>query len=144
MLIERILGRTGAPVTLMLLVLVSALAGAGMYALGPLGGHFFTALFVLFYVPAILTGVLLIAWAMRLCDPAVAASQFALFMAIPNFGRSLMASGGGWLAGAEGYDATLVAVAVFMFLAMTLLVISSRLAHRVHQPTTRAIIGQDA
>lgn len=48
--------------------------------------------------------VLNIAWLMNLTNPLVAASQFSLFMAIPNFVRSLGSGGHGQIVDAYGYD----------------------------------------
>lgn len=48
--------------------------------------------------------VLNIAWLMNLTNPLVAASQFALFMAIPNFVRSLGSGFHGQLVDHYGYD----------------------------------------
>ncbi len=56
--------------------------------------------------------ILLIAWAMMLSKPAVAASQFALMMAISNFARSGMAGAWGQLTESHGYGAVFFAVAV--------------------------------
>ena len=55
--------------------------------------------------------VLFIAWMMNLTNPAVAASQFALFMAIPNFVRSLGAGGHGQIVDHYGYDAAFLVAA---------------------------------
>ncbi len=55
---------------------------------------------------------LIVAWSMNLTNPLVAASQFSLFMAIPNFSRSLSLGGYGQLIEKFGYDASfLVATA---------------------------------
>ncbi|MEY4268927.1 MAG: hypothetical protein RLZZ58_143 [Pseudomonadota bacterium] len=51
--------------------------------------------------------------AMRLCNPAVAATQFAVFMAILNLGRTIASASLGWLDSLGGIPA--------MFAAMTLL-----------------------
>ncbi|MCB1561593.1 MAG: MFS transporter [Xanthomonadales bacterium] len=56
--------------------------------------------------------ILLIAWAMLLCRPAVAASQFALMMAVSNFARSGMSGAWGQLTESHGYAAVFYAVAV--------------------------------
>ncbi len=56
--------------------------------------------------------ILLIAWAMMLSRPAVAASQFALMMAISNFARSGMAGAWGQITESHGYAAVFFAVAL--------------------------------
>ncbi|PKP97359.1 MAG: hypothetical protein CVT76_04660 [Alphaproteobacteria bacterium HGW-Alphaproteobacteria-15] len=48
--------------------------------------------------------VLNIAWSMNLTNPLVAASQYALFMAIPNFVRSLGSGGHGQIVDNYGYN----------------------------------------
>lgn len=55
--------------------------------------------------------VLVIAWSMNLTNPVVAASQFALFMAIPNFVRSLGSGGHGQIVDNYGYDAAFLVAA---------------------------------
>ena len=56
--------------------------------------------------------VLFLAWLMNLTNPLIAASQFSLFMAIPNFVRSLGSGGHGQIVDIYGYDtAFLVAAA---------------------------------
>lgn len=68
------------------------------------------------YITVVWTGfmgftALLCAWSMNLTNPLVAASQFALFMAIPNFARSFALGGYGQLIEAFGYDAALIVAA---------------------------------
>ena len=63
-----------------------------------------------------------IVWAMRICDPAVAASLFALFMAVPNFARSMLAGWSGVVVENSGYEGvyytiagvTLVSLVIFL------------------------------
>ena len=54
---------------------------------------------------------MLIVWAMRISNPAIAASQFALFMAVPNLSRSMMAGNSGLLVEGAGYAMTYYVVA---------------------------------
>lgn len=68
--------------------------------------------------------VALSACAMRITVPAVAASQFALFNAIPNFGRSTMSGSSGWIVESYGYAATYLAVALLVGLGLGLLIAS--------------------
>lgn len=56
--------------------------------------------------------VLIIAWSMNLTNPAVAASQFSLFMAIPNFARSLASGVHGQIIDAYGYEAAFLIAAI--------------------------------
>lgn len=55
--------------------------------------------------------ILICAWSMNLTNPLVAASQFALFMAIPNFARSFSLGGYGQFVEAYGYDAAFLVAA---------------------------------
>lgn len=55
--------------------------------------------------------VLVLAWSMNLTNPVVAASQFALFMAIPNFVRSLGSGGHGQIVDSYGYNAAFLIAA---------------------------------
>ena len=65
----------------------------------------FTGLAVL---RAITTGAL----AMRLCTPAIAATQFAVFMAILNLGRTISSAALGWIDSLGGMPAMFIAVAI--------------------------------
>ena len=60
----------------------------------------------------VLRGVTGGALSMRLCAPAVAATQFAVFMAIANLGRALGSASLGWLDGLGGIPAMFTAIAV--------------------------------
>ena len=80
----------------------------------------FMALTSVLYVLSITLTISLIVWAMRICNPAIAASQFALFMAIPNLSRSLMSGNSGWLVEGGGYGATYLVVAAILVLGLTL------------------------
>ena len=83
-------------------------------------GRIFAALYFLQYCFALLLQIILIVWAMRLCNPAVAASLFAMFMAVPNFGRSLLSGASGWVIEGYGYSGAYLAVALVLLLALTL------------------------
>ncbi|WP_164089054.1 MFS transporter [Sphingorhabdus sp. YGSMI21] len=72
----------------------------------------FAAIFAVQYFASLFLTIALIVWAMRLCDPAIAASLFALFMAVPNLARSAMSGSFGWLIEASGYAAAYYAVAI--------------------------------
>ncbi|MGY6551518.1 MAG: hypothetical protein ACXIT4_06425 [Erythrobacter sp.] len=64
------------------------------------------------FLLGVMLTIVLIVWAMRISNPAIAASQFALFMAVPNFARSIMAGNSGWLVESGGYAMTYYAVAL--------------------------------
>lgn len=55
--------------------------------------------------------------AMRLCTPAVAATQFAVFMAILNLGRTLASASLGWIDSLGGIPAMFTAMVVCSLLA---------------------------
>ena len=86
------------------------------------GGDVFVGLFMAQIVAITLLTILLIAWGMMLSNPAIAASQFAIIMAIPNFGRSTMSGASGQIVENFGYGTTyfvaagLTAIALLLFL----------------------------
>lgn len=82
------------------------------------GDFAFMAVSATMYILSITLTISLIVWAMRICNPVIAASQFALFMAIPNFARSLMSGNSGWLVEGAGYGATYFAVAGLVLLGL--------------------------
>jgi PAT family beta-lactamase induction signal transducer AmpG len=80
------------------------------------GTDAFSSLTMQIYITVIWAGfggfvALIIAWSMNLTNPLVAASQFSLFMAIPNFSRSLTLGGYGQLIEKYGYDASFLVAA---------------------------------
>jgi MFS transporter, PAT family, beta-lactamase induction signal transducer AmpG len=72
----------------------------------------------------VLHTVVLIVWAMRISSPAIAASQFALFMAVPNLSRSVMAGNSGWLVEGGGYAITYFAVAGILLVGLALCILA--------------------
>jgi PAT family beta-lactamase induction signal transducer AmpG len=81
------------------------------------GTDAFSSLAMQIYIVVIWAGfigivALIVAWSMNLTNPLVAASQFSLFMAIPNFSRSLSLGGYGQLIEKFGYDASFLVAAV--------------------------------
>ncbi|MGB3721810.1 MAG: hypothetical protein WA979_03195, partial [Pacificimonas sp.] len=70
--------------------------------------------------------VLFIAWGMMLSNPAVAASQFAVIMAIPNFARSSLSAAAGPIIESDGVDAVYFAVAALTTGAVLLSLYASR------------------
>lgn len=64
--------------------------------------------------------VLGVAWLMNLTNPVVAASQFSLFVAIPNFVRSLGSGGHGQIVDHYGYDVAFLVAAVSVGVGMML------------------------
>ncbi len=66
---------------------------------------------------AFLRGVTTGSLAMRLCTPAIAATQFAVFMAILNLGRTIASASLGWLDSLGGIPAMFAAMAVLSLTA---------------------------
>jgi PAT family beta-lactamase induction signal transducer AmpG len=75
-------------------------------------GRMFSVLFGIQYGLATLLLIVSVVWSMRICNPAVAASLFALFMAVPNFARSFMSGWSGWVIEGFGYHGTYHLVAI--------------------------------
>lgn len=69
---------------------------------------------------SLLLTIVLVVWAMRISNPAIAASQFALFMAAPNLSRSFMGGNSGWLVEGSGYAITYYVVAGITLLGLVL------------------------
>ena len=95
-----------------------ALAGAASAgAMFTLQSHwtnptFFIAAIFMFNALVVLRGVASGSLAMRLCSPAIAATQFAVFMAILNLGRTLASASLGWLDSLGGIPAMFIAMIV--------------------------------
>lgn len=115
-------GLRGAMTGLFAGLAACALAGGLSFA-GWQDSSWFSILFGIQYVLALMLQVVVIVWAMRICPPAVAASLFALFMAVPNLARSLMSGWSGWIVEDYGYDSTyfLVAATTLVGLAFCLM-----------------------
>lgn len=118
-LIVRFTSLRKAIILLFVLLGVSAVIGGATFDDWE-GDRIFIAIFMIQYVVALLLMILMIVWAMRICSPAVAASQFALFMAVPNLGRALMSGNSGWLVESGGYAVTYYAVATITLVALAL------------------------
>lgn len=63
----------------------------------------------------------LVSWAMQICNPAIAATQFALFMALGNFARSGFASVSGWVVETGGYSAAYFAMSGCLVIGLALI-----------------------
>lgn len=106
------------------LVLIGlGLIGAATFSLWS-GSDAFVAISSAQYVVALVIQIILIVWAMRICTPAVAASLFALFMAVPNFARSALSGASGWVVEAGGYQAAYLAVAGLTLAGLALLMLA--------------------
>ena len=73
---------------------------------------FLIAAIFMFNALVVLRGVASGSLAMRLCTPAIAATQFAVFMAILNLGRTLASASLGWLDSLGGIPAMFTAMVV--------------------------------
>jgi MFS transporter, PAT family, beta-lactamase induction signal transducer AmpG len=78
---------------------------------------FFIAAIFMFNALVVLRGVASGSLAMRLCTPAIAATQFAVFMAILNLGRTLASASLGWIDSLGGIPAMFIAMVVCSLLA---------------------------
>jgi len=106
-----------------LFILGALLSFVGAAAMVALQDHWTTpALFIgavfLFTTLAILRGATGGSIAMRLCTPVVAATQFAVFMAIFNLGRSAASASLGWLDSLGGIPAMFAAMAICSLIAV--------------------------
>lgn len=90
------------------------------------GDTLFASIFVVQVVFVILLMILMIAWAMMLSSPAVAASQFAVMMAVPNFGRSSMSGAAGQIIESHGYGATYFVTAAVMAMGLAVFLFAAR------------------
>lgn len=117
LLTERLFGLRAA-IFGQFIVLVALAIGAGLSFAAWEGDVAFWAFSAALYVLSVTVTISMIVWAMRICNPVIAASQFALFMAIPNFSRSFMSGNSGWLVEGAGYGATYLAVAAIFALGM--------------------------
>lgn len=114
---ERLFGLRGSIFGQFALLIAFSLAAGISFAAWD-GDGAFLALSVALYVLSVTVTISMIVWAMRICNPVIAASQFALFMAIPNFSRSFMSGNSGWLVEGSGYGATYLAVAAIFALGL--------------------------
>jgi MFS transporter, PAT family, beta-lactamase induction signal transducer AmpG len=105
-------GRWGARRVFIIMALLVAASAAAMLALEPQWASpvlFIGAIYV-FTTLAVIRAVTAGSFTMRLCNPAVAATQFAVFMAILNLGRTLGSASLGWLDGLGGAQALFMAI----------------------------------
>ncbi|MEP3050132.1 MAG: MFS transporter [Erythrobacter sp.] len=99
------------------------LIGAVIFSFAP-GDTAFVLILAGQEVFALLLMIVLLVWAMRICEPAVAASLFALFMAVPNFARSALSGTLGWIVDTNGYPAAFLAVAGLTLAGLALLLLA--------------------
>jgi PAT family beta-lactamase induction signal transducer AmpG len=109
-LLVRLMGLRAAIVGICLALCLLAAIGGVTFGLGN-ASLVFQTLTVLQYSLATVLQVITIVWAMRICSPAVAASLFAVFMAVPNFGRTILIGWSGPVIETHGYGGAYFAVA---------------------------------
>ena len=94
-------------------VLSAASAGAMLIVRGDWTNPvFFIAAIFVFNALVVLRGVAAGSLAMRLCTPAIAATQFAVFMAILNLGRTAASASLGWIDSLGGIPAMFTAMVI--------------------------------
>jgi len=86
------------------------------------GNNLFAVTFVVQFVAHMLTLVFGCVWLMRLCDPKIAASQFALFNAVPSLVRGFYAGGSGFVIEWGGYQAIFIAIAALASIGLVVLI----------------------
>ncbi len=116
-LIVKAIGLRNAMFAVFGLHIAGALIGAITYPSWE-NSTIFSVLYFLGYLAHMLIVILTATWAMRLCNVTVAASQFALFMAVPNLARSFMSGNSGWIVESGGYSAAYYAVAAVAALGL--------------------------
>lgn len=130
-----IAGALAAPVFVKLVGLRNALTGvclglaACAVAAGATYGNWetsnsFMAIYWIQLFLATTIVVVCVVWAMRICNPAIAASLFALFMAVPNFSRSIMSGWSGVLVETVGYGGTYFAVAAISLIGLVVMLLA--------------------
>ena len=97
-------GRWGARRLYIICALLAATFAAAMLVVPDGAAPFITAIFA-FHALTVLRSITAGSLAMRLCSPAVAATQFAVFMAILNLGRTFAGASLGWLDNLGGIPA---------------------------------------
>jgi len=107
-------GRWGARRMFILGALLVTAAAGVMLSLRPSWGEptLFIGAIYLFTALAVLRAVSAGSLTMRLCNPAIAATQFAVFMAILNIGRTLGSASLGWLDALGGIAAMFAAIGI--------------------------------
>ena len=111
--------RLGARRMFIVTALIAAASAASMLVLHKYWTNpaLFIAAIFMFNALVVLRGVAAGSLAMRLCTPAIAATQFAVFMAILNLGRTLASASLGWIDSIGGIPAMFIAMVVCSLLA---------------------------
>lgn len=91
--------------------------------------YVFNAYLFLYLMGDLAMLIVMCAWIMYLCNPAVSASQFAMFLAIPNLAKAFSASQLGNIMDWGGYQAVFLFSSLFFGIALVLMILA-----RVGQP----------
>ncbi|MEM7702408.1 MAG: MFS transporter [Pseudomonadota bacterium] len=95
---------------------------AAMTLTGWGGNQLFAVTFAIFFMTHMLTLVFGCVWLMHLCDPKIAASQFALFNAAPSLVRSFYSGNSGFVIEWGGYQAIFIAIAALASVGLVALI----------------------
>lgn len=86
------------------------------------GNHLFALTLFVQFMAHMLTLIFGCVWLMHLCDPKIAASQFALFNAVPALIRSFYSGNSGFIIEWGGYQAIFIAIAALAFVGLVVLI----------------------
>ncbi|MEO0420395.1 MAG: MFS transporter [Pseudomonadota bacterium] len=101
---------------------IASASFAAMTLSGWGGNSLFAITFVVQFMTHMLTMIFGCVWLMHLCDPKIAASQFALFNAVPALIRSFYSGNSGFLIEWGGYQAIFVAIAALASVGLVVLI----------------------
>lgn len=118
-----LVARLGAKRALVAAMLGCAAIQLGMAAAPALWSEtrFLVAVFITYELVTMIVFIAAVTLAMRLCQPAVAATQFSLYMGIANFGRPLGASLAAGTAG-EGHPQAMYVTLAVIWIAVALFI----------------------
>ncbi|MEL6707555.1 MAG: MFS transporter [Pseudomonadota bacterium] len=86
------------------------------------GNNLFAVTLSILFMAHMLTLIFGCVWLMHLCDPKIAASQFALFNAVPALIRSFYAGNSGFVIEWGGYQAIFIAIAALASIGLVVLI----------------------
>lgn len=104
--------------------LAGFLALSGLLGAGPFGTLAMQLWLVVFWGGMFGYFIVTVAWSMNLTNPAVAASMFALFMAIPNLTRAYGAGAHGQIIDSYGHESSFLVAAISIAVGMAVCLFS--------------------
>lgn len=119
----KIVGLRNALIGVCLGLATCAVAAGATYGNWETSGLFMAIYWIQLFLATALV-VVCVVWAMRICNPAIAASLFALFMAAPNFGRSIMSGWSGVVVETVGYSGAYFAVAAISLISLGVMLLA--------------------